>query len=75
MMGLLVASSMQKLLKTGSCNYNNSLPCLLARCSATFIAIHEILPSDATFMTMWVEQIEVVLLLKALTVRVLHIAS
>ena len=62
MMGLLVASSMQMLLKIEDCNYYKSLPCRLARCSATFVTIHEILSSDGAFVTVWVEQIVVVLL-------------
>jgi hypothetical protein len=80
MMGLLVDSSMQVLLKMEECNYYKSLPCLLARCSANFITIHDILSSDGSFITVWVEQIEVVpLLLQALLVRmkknVLHFGS
>jgi hypothetical protein len=79
MIGLSVALSMQNLLKTEDCNYYNSLPCPLARRSATFITVHEILSSDNTFITVWAEQIEVAVLLQALLVRmkknVLHIGS
>ena len=78
-MGMLVASSMQMLLKTEDCNYYNSLPCRLAGRPATFITIHEILSSDGAFMTLWVEQIGVVLLLQELPVgvkkNVLHFGS
>jgi len=80
MMGQLLASRMQMLLKTEDCNCYNSLPCRLARRSATFITIHEILSSDGVFVTVWVEQIVVVVeLLQTLLVRmkknVLHIGS
>jgi hypothetical protein len=79
MMGLLVSSGMQMLLKIEDCDYYNNLPCRLARRSATFITIHEIRSSDGAFITAWVEQIEVVVFVQALLVRmkknVLHIGS